>query len=220
MSLTRRHLTAALSTTALVAVAGLSPLGLIGSAVAQDVNPADLAKPVPLGDIVLGSENAPVTMIEYASLGCGHCAAFHADTYPKIKADYIDTGKVRFIFREYPLNLQAAAASMLARCAGNGDPNKYHEMAGLLFRTQDEWATRDTAEHLRRIAKQGGMDEDAFTACIGSQDMVDALQLGMAHANGKLKVDSTPTFFINGTRIKGAYPLEEFRKVIEANLKS
>ncbi len=220
MPLTRRKFSAALSTTALGAAAGLSPLGLIDSVAAQDVNLADLAKPAPLGDIVLGSANAPVTMIEYASMSCGHCAAFHGDTLPKIKAEYIDTNKVRFIFREFPLDFPAAGAAMLARCVGNGDPVKYHAMAATLFARQQEWAFKDVREQLRRIAEQAGMDEGAFTVCLGSQDTVDALQLGANYASIKLKVDSTPTFFINGTRIKGAYPLEEFRKVIEANLKS
>ena len=122
MSTTRRKFNAAL-----IAVA--AALSLIGqhAAQAQDVDVAELAKPVPLGDIVLGSANAPVTMIEYASLSCGHCAAFHTGIYPTIKAEYIDTGKLRFIFREYPLDLQAAAASMVARCVGKGDPQKYHD---------------------------------------------------------------------------------------------
>lgn len=219
MTLTRREFTFALSTTALVAAANLSPLGFLDSAAAQDANPAELAKPVPLGDVVLGSADAPVTIVEYASMSCGHCAEFHRTTYPKLKAEYIDTDKVRFIFREYPLNLQAAAASMLARCAGKDDPAKYHDMASLLFSTQDEWVARDTAAQLRRIAGQRGIDDEAFDTCIANQAMVDALQAGMAHASIKLKVDSTPTFFINGTRLKGALPVEEFRKAIEANLK-
>lgn len=216
MSITRRQLNAILATTALAVAA---PLGLVEAARAQEIDPADLAKPAPLGDVVLGADNAPVTLIEYASMSCGHCAEFHKTTYPKLKAEYIDTDKVRFIFREYPLNLQAAAASMLARCAGKDDPVKYHDMAGLLFSTQDEWVARDTAAQLRRIASQRGMDDDSFNTCIGNQSMVDGLQAGMAHASIKLRVDSTPTFFINGTRLKGALPVEEFRKVIEANLK-
>ena len=217
MPLTRRSFSAALSTTALAAAVGLSLLGL---AVAQDVSVADLAKPVPLGDIVLGSETAPVTMIEYASMSCGHCAAFHSDTLPTIKAEYIDTNKVRYIFREFPLDFPAAGASMLTRCVSNGDPVKYHAMATTLFARQQEWAFKNVREQLRRIAEQAGMDERAFSDCLGSQDMVDALQQGANYAGTKLKVDSTPTFFINGTRVKGAYPLDEFRKVIEANLKS
>ena len=170
----------------------MSLIGRIRAAAAQDVDAAELAKPVPLGDIVLGSANAPVTMIEYASLSCGHCAAFHTGIYPTIKAEYIDTGKLRFIFREYPLDLQAAAASMVARCVGKGDPQKYHETAGRLFATQDAVGSADTAAQLRQIANESGLDEDAFNACIGNQAMVDGLKLGMEHANTKLKVEFDP----------------------------
>lgn len=220
MSLTRRNLGAALIATALAAVCAFQPFGLIGPATAQDIDPADLAKPAPLGDIVLGSANAPVTMIEYASLSCGHCAQFHKSIYPIIKSDYIDTGKVRFIFREYPLDLQAAAASMLARCVGRGDPLKYHATLGTLFGKQEEWVPRETREQLRRIGNQAGLDDDAFNACLASQQTVDALKLGMEHANVRLRVDSTPTFFVNGIRLKGAWSVDEFRKLIDSKLKS
>jgi protein-disulfide isomerase len=211
-SMTRRNFAAAV-----VAV------GLFGGArpaAAQDVSAADLATPVPLGDVVIGSPTAPVTMIEYASMSCGHCAAFHETTFPLIKADYIDTGKVRFIFREFPLDLPAAAASMVARCASHGDAARYHDAAKLLFATQDEWVGQQSAAQLRHIAGKAGLDEAAFETCIRSQEMVDALKAGIDHASVRLRVDSTPTFFINGTRVKGAYPIEEFRKLIEANLKS
>jgi protein-disulfide isomerase len=203
-------------------IALAAAFSLIGqhAALAQDVDVAELAKPVPLGDVVLGSANAPVTMIEYASLSCGHCAAFHTGIFPTIKAEYIDTGKLRFIFREYPLDLQAAAASMVARCVADGDPQKYHEAASRLFATQDQWVRTDTAAQLRRIANQSGMDDGAFNACLGNQAMVDGLKLGMEHAHTKLKVDSTPTFFVNGTQLKGAWSIDEFRKLIEAKLKS
>jgi protein-disulfide isomerase len=203
-------------------LAAAATLSLHGprTASAQDADAAELAKASPLGDIVLGAADAPVTMIEYASLSCGHCAAFHTSTYPTLKAEYIDTGKVRFIFREYPLDMQGAAASLVARCAGNGDPQKYHEAVGKLFATQDQWVRTDTAERLRRIANQSGLDDDAFNACLGNQAMVDGLQLGMAHAHSRLKVDSTPTFFVNGTPLRGAWPIDEFRKLIEAKLKS
>ena len=214
LSTTRRKFNAAL-----IAVA--AALSLIGqhAASAQDVDVAELVKPVPLGDIVLGSANAPVTMIEYASLSCGHCAAFHTGIYPTIKAEYIDTGKLRFIFREYPLDLQAAAASMVARCVGNGDPQKYHETASRLFATQDQSVRTDTAAQLRRIANESGLDDGAFNACLGNQATVDGLKLGMEHAHTKLKVDSTPTFFVNGTQLKGAWSVDEFRKLIESKLK-
>jgi protein-disulfide isomerase len=210
---TRRNITIALAATALAG-------GMPRLAAAQDVNAADLAKPVPLGDVVIGSETAPVTIIEYFSMGCGHCAAFHETTFPLIKADYIDTGKVRFILREFPLDMPAAAASMVARCSSKGDGAKYLDAAKVLFSTQDQWVGQPSAAQLRFIAGKVGLDEAAFETCIRSQETVDALQAGIEHASVKLKVDSTPTFFINGTRVKGAYPIEEFRRVIEANLKS
>jgi protein-disulfide isomerase len=187
---------------------------------AQQIDATELAKPVPLGDIVLGSADAPVTMIEYASLSCGHCAAFHTGVFPALKAEYIDTGKLRFIFREYPLDLQAAAASMVARCVSKGDAQAYHDAAGKLFATQDQWVQRDTAEQLRRIAKESGLDESAFNACLGNQATVDGLKLGMEQANTRLKVGSTPTFFVNGTLLKGSWSIDEFRKLIESKLKS
>jgi protein-disulfide isomerase len=215
LSTTRRKFNAGL-----IAVAAAFSLVGQHAAMAQDVDVAELAKPVPLGDIVLGSANAPVTMIEYASLSCGHCAAFHTGIYPTLKAEYIDTGKLRFIFREYPLDLQAAAASMVARCIGKDDPQKYHDAAGRLFATQDQWVRTDTAAQLRRIANQSGLGDDAFNACLGNQAMVDSLKLGMEHANTRLKVESTPTFFVNGTQLKGAWSMDEFRKLIEAKLKS
>jgi protein-disulfide isomerase len=217
LAFTRRTLNTVLAATMLVAASGFS---LIGRAAAQDVDAADLAKAHPLGDVVLGSANAPVTLIEYASMSCGHCATFHKSMYPAIKAEYIDTGKVRFVFREFPLDIKAAAGSMIARCLGKGDAGKYHEAVGTLFSAQDEWVPQDTSAQLRRIAKLSGMDDDAFNTCIGDQATVDALQLGMQYAGDKLKVDSTPTFFVNGTRLKGVWSLDEFRKLIDAKLKS
>jgi protein-disulfide isomerase len=203
-----------------VAIAAAFLLFGASAATAQDVDTAELAKPVPLGDIVIGSADAPVTMIEYASLSCGHCAAFHETTYPTIKTEYIDTGKVRYILREYPLDVKAAAASMVARCASKGDATKYYEAADKLFATQDNWVRRDTAEQLQWTAKELGLDEEAFNACLGNQAMMEALKIGMEIANTRFKVGSTPTFFVNGTPIRGAYPIDEFRRVIEAKLKS
>lgn len=221
MNFTRRNIvTAAVSTAAIASAGSCFGSGIFGRAAAQEVNAFDLAKPVPLGDVVLGSATAPVTMIEYASMSCGHCAEFNKTTFPTIKAAFIDTGKLRFVFREYPLNLPSAVASMLTRCASKGDPDRYHEIAGILFAAQDEWVPKDTAEHLRRIIQQTGMNDAVFDACLSNQTLIDGLQQGRDHASEKLKVNSTPTFFINGVRLNGALPTEEFRKVIEANLKS
>ena len=221
MTLTRREFTFALSTTALVAAAGLSPFGLIRSAAAQDVNAAELAKPVPLGDVVLGDPNSPVTLIEYASMTCPHCAEFQATVFPKLKADYIDTNKIRYIFREFPLDIKAAAGSMLARCIGKDDPKKYHAVVDLLFATQNTWAAaNDTSEQLKKLSKQTGMSDEAFSACLSNQSMLDAIKQGQDQAYEKFKVDSTPTFFVNGTKLKGGATYEDFKKLIDPNLKS
>ena len=153
MILTRRSFNAALASTALVAVAGLSPLELIGRALADDAaNAADLATPSPLGDMTLGQANAAVTIVEYASMTCPHCAHFHEAVYPTLKKEYIDTGKVKFIFREFPLDIKAAAGSMLARCVGKDDPNKYFAVVDILFKTQESWISNDTVAAARRRA--------------------------------------------------------------------
>src|ERR1700722_3869816 len=107
---------------------------------------ADVAKPVSLADMSLGPANATVTITEYASMTCPHCAAFNAEVFPKLKAEYIDTGKIRYIFREFPLDVKAAAGSMLARCIAKGDANKYFAVTDLLFRSQNDWVMKNTTE--------------------------------------------------------------------------
>ena len=134
MIITRRAFTAALSLTGLVALAGLAPLHLIGEAMAQSAS--DVAKPVSLPDMALGPANASVTITEFASMTCPHCAAFNEAVFPKIKSEYIDTGKVRYVFREFPLDIKAAAGSMLARCIAKDDAGKYFAVVDLLFRQQ------------------------------------------------------------------------------------
>jgi protein-disulfide isomerase len=219
--LTRRSFNAALASTALVAVAGLSPFELIGRAFAEDAaDPAALATPSPLGDMMLGQPNAAVTIIEYASMTCPHCAHFHDAVYPRLKKEYIDTGKVRFIFREFPLDIKAAAGSMLARCVGKDDPNKYFAVVDILFRTQESWIGNDTVAALRRIGRQAGFSDQATDTCLADQSTLDAIKTTQEFAADKLKVNSTPTFFVNGTILKGGAEIEEFRKVIDPLLKS
>jgi protein-disulfide isomerase len=140
--------------------------------------------------------------------------------FPKIKSDYIDTNKIRFIFREFPLDIKAAAGSMLARCVGKDDPKKYHAVVDLLFATQNDWVLKDTSEQLRKLSKQTGMSDEAFNACLGNQSMLDAIKQGQDQAYEKFKVDSTPTFFVNGTKLKGGAEYEDFKKLIDPNLKS
>ena len=129
--------------------------------------------PPPLGDRVLGKDDAPVTIVEYASMTCPHCAHFHETTYPELKKRYIDTGKVRFIFREFPLDPLAAGASMLARCA---DKDKFYPLIETLFQQQTKWAVEKPIPQLMAIAKQAGMSEQTFNACLSDQKMLDAMQ--------------------------------------------
>ena len=218
MIITRRAFTTALSLTGLAALAGLSPLRLITGAMAQ--NAADVAKPVSLPDMALGPANAPVTITEYASMTCPHCAAFNAEVFPKIKSTYIDTGKIRYVFREFPLDIKAAAGSMLARCIAKDDAGKYFAVVDMLFRQQSDWVMKNTTETLTRIGKQAGLSEKAVEDCLKDQALLDKIAADQKYAAEVLKVNSTPTFFINGDVIKGEASFDEFDKKIKSLLKS
>jgi protein-disulfide isomerase len=216
--LTRRAFTAALSLTGLGLLAGFSPLRLIGEAMAQTA--ADVAKPVSLPDMALGPANATVTITEFASMTCPHCAAFTEKVFPKIKSEYIDTGKIRFVFREFPLDIKAAAGSMLARCIAKDDSGKYFAVIDMLFRQQNDWAAKNTTETLTRIGKQAGLSQQQVEDCLKDQALLDKIAADQKYANEVLKVNSTPTFFINGEMIKGDQTFEEFDKRIKSLLKS
>ena len=218
MIITRRAFTIALSLTGLAALAGFSPLRLIAEAMAQSAS--DVAKPVSLPDMALGPANAPVTITEYASMTCPHCAAFSENVFPKIKSEYIDSGKVRYVFREFPLDIKAAAGSMLARCIAKDDAGKYFAVIDMLFKQQNDWAMKNTAETLTRIGKQAGLSQEAVEACLKDQALLDKIAADQKFANEVLKVNSTPTFFINGEMVKGETSFEEFSKKITPLLKS
>ena len=216
--ITRRAFTFALSLTGLAALAGFSPLRLIAEAMAQSAS--DVAKPQSLPDMALGPANASVTITEYASMTCPHCAAFNEQVFPKIKSEYIDTGKVRYIFREFPLDIKAAAGSMLSRCIANGDAPKYFAVTDMLFRQQNDWVVKNTTETLGRIGKQAGLSQPEVEACLKDQSLLDKIAADQKFANEVLKVSSTPTFFINGEMIRGETSFEEFDKRIKSLLKS
>ena len=218
MIITRRAFTAALSLTGLAALAGFSPLRLIGEAMAQSAS--DVAKPVSLPDMAIGPANAPVTITELASMTCPHCAAFNETVFPKIKSEYIDTGKIRYIFREFPLDIKAAAGSMLSRCIAKDDASKYFTVTDMLFRQQSDWVMKNTTETLTRIGKQAGLSQQQVEDCLKDQALLDKIAADQKYAAEVLKVDSTPTFFINGEKIKGETSFEEFDKKIKSLLKS
>ena len=218
MIITRRASTAVLLLTGLAALAGLSPLRLIGDVMAQSA--ADVAKPQSLPDMALGPANASVTITEYASMTCPHCAHFSETVFPKIKSAYIDSGKVRYVFREFPLDIKAAAGSMLARCIAKDDAPKYFAVIDLLFRQMNDWVLKNTTETLTRIGKQAGLSQQQVEDCLKDQALLDKIAADQKFANDVLKVNSTPTFFINGEMLKGETSFEEFDKKIKALLKS
>jgi protein-disulfide isomerase len=215
--ITRRQFTAALALTGAAAAIGLSPLRLISEASAQTA--ADVSKPVSLPDMALGPKDAAVTVVEFASMTCGHCANFTETVFPKIKSEFIDTNKIRFVFREFPLDIKAAAGSMLARCIAKDDAGKYFTVVDMLFKQQNEWVMKNTAETLTRIGKQAGLSQQQVEECLKDQALLDKIAADQKFANEVLKVNSTPTFFINGEMLRGEQTFEEFSKKITPLLK-
>jgi protein-disulfide isomerase len=148
---------------------------------------------------------------------CPHCSHFHETTFPEMKKKYIDTGKVRFIFREFPLDPLAAAGSMLARCAG-GD--KYFPLLEALFSQQKDWVVQKPLAPMMAIAKQAGFTQQTFDECLANQKMLDGIEESRTRAAQKFNVNSTPTFFINGKIFRGALTPEELDKQMGPYLKS
>jgi protein-disulfide isomerase len=187
-----------------------------GAAHASDAMAATAS---PLGDMAIGSSDAPVTVIEYASMTCAHCAAFHRDIYPKLKARYIDTGKIRFVFREFPLDIKAAAGSMLARCAARGDADIYFATVAALFRLQDDWVPTKSAHALKQIARQAGLGEQESQACLGNDQLLAAIKQTRDGAATSLNVKSTPSFFVNGVALAQHTTFEAFENAIEPRIR-
>ena len=169
-----------------------------------------------LDEMALGAEDAPVTIVEYASMTCSHCADFHENTFPALKEKYIDTGKVRFVLREFPLDPLAAAGFMLARCRPS---DQYFDMVDLLFDKQRQWAyAQDPVSALQNIAKQAGFTQESFEECLTNQELLDAVNEVKDQGAKDFGVSSTPTFFINGRMLRGARGIDEFSKAIDPEL--
>ncbi|MGQ3675890.1 DsbA family protein [Xanthobacter sp. TB0139] len=200
---------------ALAAAALALPATPLLAAPAETVSQEKLMAPAatPLSMHALGNPEAPVTVVEYASLTCSHCADFHNEVLPKLKAKYIDTGKVYFIFREMPFDPVATAGFMLARCMPE---DKYLPTVSALFETQRSWAfSNDPAAGLRAVAKQAGMNDAAFEKCLTDNELAAKVQAGSAYASKELEVRGTPTFFVNGKRVNGAIGMEAWDKELE-----
>lgn len=183
-----------------------------------NVTEEELLKPGPLPDLELGNPNAPVTIVEYASMTCSHCANFHAKVLPSLKEKYIDTGKVRLVFREFPLDERAALASMMARCVSN---DKAMPLISMLFAKQDDWAMSKTEflPKLFRYAQQVGMTKQSFDECRQNEKLIREIIATRDRANTSFGVNSTPTFFINGKKVDAITP-EDFDKALTPLVKS
>jgi len=176
-----------------------------GSAQAQDVEP--------LPEMTLGAQDAPVTIIEYASMSCPHCAAFHTDVFPDLKTKYIDTGKVRFVFREFPLNTPAFQASVLARCAG---PSRFFGFVDILFSELQAWgAGPDPLSALAQIGRLGGISNEKFQSCLRDKRITDGILKNRLTGEQTHKVASTPSFIVNGQTLVEVQDISQFEAVLE-----
>ena len=179
---------------------------------------ADLLTPYGLPEMAIGNEKAPVTVIEYASMTCPHCAHFNTTTFPEFKKRYVDTGKVRYIFREFPLDELALAGAALARCRANGDAVQYLAVVDTLFRRQKEWLVDEPLEPLTAIAKEVGFTAESFNACLANQPVLDGIEKVRRRAYDKYKVQSTPSFFINRKLHAGDLSIDDMAKLIDPYL--
>ena len=207
--LTRRE---ALCGLALAAAA--SPLVPAFAATEGQTYPMDLLlSTTTLPDVWMGAKDAPVTIIEYASMTCTHCAAFHAETWPTLKSKYIDTGKVRFVLREFPLDPLATAGFMLGRCVG---ADKRNAIVDLLFTQQKNWAFVDKpVEALAATVKQAGVSQADFDTCLKDQKLYDQVNAERDQASTKFGINATPTFFINGKKIAGELSVDDLDKALQ-----
>lgn len=215
MAISRREFLASASAFA----AGLAAVtALPVSAFAADkVDMDEVLKEGALPDKVQGAADAPVTMVEYSSLTCPHCAAYHNSTYEEVKKKYIDTGKIRYITREFPLDPLAAGGAMLARCAPN---DNFHAMNDLLFETQRSWAASpNPVDALLKLAKQVGFTQDGFTKCLQDQKLLDNIRAVSQRGSEKFGIDSTPSFIINGELHRGALSIEDIDKIVAPLIK-
>jgi protein-disulfide isomerase len=179
-----------------------------------EVSVEELMKPTDLPEIAAGPADAKVTIVEYASMTCPHCAHFTNDVFEPFKKKYIDTGKVRYIFRDFPLDNLAAAVSMLARCV---EPSKALPMIETFYAKQQDWAFAEGSPvpKLFDIAKQAGFTQESFDKCLTNQKLLDQITAERTRASETFGVNATPTFFINGKKLQEAPTLEAFDKVLE-----
>ena len=186
-------------------------LGLSASILAKNQSLLEIQE----NDFYIGDPEAPITIIEYASMSCSHCANFHNDTLEDLKKEYIDTGKVKFIFRDFPFNYPALAGSMMMRCVPD---NVRYDYMNALYKLQKNWVNRDnskTRAELYKIMQSGGMKQEEFDACLSDVNLENDLLEGVMNAQGEFNIRSTPSFIINGALYSGNKNIKEFRQIIE-----
>jgi protein-disulfide isomerase len=181
-----------------------------------EVDIAKLMAPGPLPEMSVGKADAKVTIVEYMSMTCPHCARFHNETYDAIKTKYVDSGQVRFVLREFPFDPRAAAAFMLARCAPEG---QYFPMISMLFKQQEQWAAAPNGrDALLQMSKLAGFTQESFEACLTNQKLLDDVQATMQKGDKDFGVKATPTFFVNGKKYSGEMSVDTMSALIDSML--
>lgn len=203
------------------ALSGTVPAMAAGEAIPEPVGSVDVAKlmqPGPLEDMVLGHADAPVTIVEYASMACSHCADFTAETLPAIKQQYISTGKAKLIFRELPLEPRSTGIFMLARCVTK---ERYYPFIETLFGHQRQWIeTKDITGYLKQTSKLAGLSEQEFKSCLANQELLNKVNAVRERALKEFGVTGTPTFFINGKKYVGSLSVAQMSAIIDSALKA
>ena len=166
-------------------------------------------------DFYIGEPEAPVTIIEYASMSCSHCADFHNETLDDLKSEYIDTGKVKFVFRDFPFNYPALAGSMILSCVPE---DVRYDYMNALYKLQKNWVMRDhskTRSELYKIMQSGGMQQDEFDACLSDINLENDILEGVMNAQREFNINRTPSFIVNGIVYSGNKNIKEFRQIID-----
>jgi protein-disulfide isomerase len=198
--------------TALVGVSAGAVTALIATPVLAEVASTDVA----MSEMSIGSQDAPVVLHEYSSLTCPHCAAFHADTLPLIKKEYVDTGKVRIVYHDFPLDNTALSAMMIVRCSG---PERNVDFFNMLYETQNDWSrASNPLGALVALARFYGMDGTDVQSCLGNQGIIDAIMAARANATDVFSIQSTPTFILDGNKIEGAQSFDAFKDHLDKAL--